>query len=437
MRVCFGLIVLASCLSCSDSTTQVTSINDPTAATPEQIEFEDYSGHVTSDGARGVFLSNRSGGISLAYSFDQTQPEKVKRLTSTEGVEEKSVVMTPDASWILIWQKSDSKSTLTLRDWAGTNSRNFDLEPDDQVLSTSIVSDPSTLNGYIGFSIRNKEGTTAKVVPVSLSNGTVLFGNAESWNNEDKLLFSASKKMYSVQEGTASKKIIARSWNGASWVNESSTLELNAFGVSRGALGDLGFLYPQTPKEKLIRNKSGNRDFSGSNESSKVGVVDDLVFFDATGATQIDFSKEQFRAKQPLSIASVSASTTGNYLLLMGSDTYFCEDAKTLPVVVMTLVRVSDLATIPFIVSKKTTDSNWSQLVTNPCSLFKMQETYEFDNTVVRASVYEINNGKLSILFESKATGDREIRFASFSVDWNALEISDTTFSEVSENKRK
>jgi hypothetical protein len=82
----------------------------------------------------------------------------------------------------------------------------------------------------------------------------------------------------------------------------------------------------------------------------------------------------------------------------------------------------------------------WTGVVSEPCSYFD-QETLskpqDFDTTAVNAQILSVTGARVTLIFESKFTLDREIRRLSFDVsDWVTKTYANPVFAEISANHR-
>jgi hypothetical protein len=66
-----------------------------------------------------------------------------------------------------------------------------------------------------------------------------------------------------------------------------------------------------------------------------------------------------------------------------------------------------------------------------------MPKLQDFDITAVNGQILSVTGSRVTLIFESKYTGDREIRRLSFDAsDWTAKTYANVVFTDISANRR-
>jgi hypothetical protein len=228
--------------------------------------------------------------------------------------------------------------------------------------------------------------------------------------------------------------------SGASWDLQTETLTLDtADAAVPSAASALGLFHAKSLDTVRLKNKLGTYETTAEGYQKNVGVVQEALQFQAFGATSVDFSTEAYRKNQPLTLGQISATADGAYLLLTGYDAWFCK-VRTQASNVMLLVRVSDGATLPLIPTRDNGTEPWTGLVAEPCSYFDQDpipKLLDFDSTISNAQILSVTGNRVTLVYDSKYTIDRELRRLSFDVsDWAARTYANPVFTEISANHR-
>jgi hypothetical protein len=79
-------------------------------------------------------------------------------------------------------------------------------------------------------------------------------------------------------------------------------------------------------------------------------------------------------------------------------------------------------------------------LVAEPCSYFDQDpipKLLDFDSTIANAQILSVTGNRVTLVYDSKYTIDRELRRLSFDVsDWAARTYANPVFTEISANHR-
>jgi hypothetical protein len=140
-----------------------------------------------------------------------------------------------------------------------------------------------------------------------------------------------------------------------------------------------------------------------------------------------------------LTLGHVSATADGAYVLLTGYEAWFCKN-RTQASNVMLLVRMSDGASLPLLPTRENGTTPWTGLMSEPCSYFDQEtipKAQDFDTTLSNAQILSVSGSRVTLIYESKFTLDREIRRLSFDVsDWAAKTYANPVYTEISANPR-
>jgi hypothetical protein len=437
MKLYLGILLALLLSSCGDTSEEEVLVADPTASTPELLEYEDSDLVLSSDGLKAVFLSKRTDGRSRTFTFDSSRVDKVQAIEGTGEYEDSLVSLTSSGEWLAVIRYTQEKPSLLIRDWSASQTLSLALDGSDRVTSLALVSDSGALNGFLAYSTRSAQGTVTRVYKASSVGGVVSLSDEAVFQGEESAEFSDSKVLYTQKSLGTGREVRARQWSGGAWGIVGSEIRIRSYEAQRGFSSDIGFFYPKVLGEKLLRNKSGNRKFEGTIENAKVGVLDDLALYSPLSGVNLDTSAVSFRERQPLTVASISGTQDGSYFLLLGTDAYYCEGGSQQSFLVITLVRRSDMASIPLIVAKKSESEEWSMLISKPCDLLGANEVFYFDNSILKSSLKVTSDQEFLLSYETNSTGDRELNLMKFRIDWEKLEASNVNFVSISKNKRK
>ena len=444
MRILLSFVAF-SLLACGESKKDTTQVVDPTAIIPDFKNFEDSQGQLTSDGTRGVFVSQRLDGLYRVFSYDAAAQTKVNQFKSPDfpsaSDQERLVAMTSDAAWLAIWRQSPTSSSIRISDWSGQMQATIDLPSDARVSGLAVVGAATPfaagLDGFVAVSLRSTNGNVTEVYPISGNGSSISIAAKVSLTNEFQPNFAQDRTLYSSESIGSKIKVHARRYIGAAWVDSGQTKVLKSFEVERSYPTQAGLLYAANLVSNKLRPKSGSQVFSGTDVVTQVGVQDEVAVFNPYGNTSFSADSTSYKPYEPLSISSLSATSDASYVLVGGTDTYFCQNDKVLGAVTLTLVRVSDMATIPLLIARNPGETAWSQVISKPCEALDKGTNLEYDQVIVASKILGTDGAKFDLLYETKVSGDREIRFVEFTLDWASGSVQSALFKEISGNQKQ
>ncbi|MCX6128738.1 MAG: hypothetical protein NTX25_06690 [Proteobacteria bacterium] len=428
-------------LSCGKSTVKTTSTNVP-AATAEKTEFDDFGSTASTNGQRAILTSRRDAGAYRTYLYDEAKTPKLFALSQTIplGADEQELfsAMDSDGAWILTWRSSPSKTYLLLN--------SFDGSQQAQVLTTgSKVRDLAMAPaGQLVFAFTSRSNNADMVKIYSFTNATspVLTEEA-NLKGESQAQFALSGSSLFVYtrltqtDGSKTLKVRMRNSSGI-WSEQESSLNIAASDTSLPSVASSkGLFYAGKLTSPRQRTKLGTYAERPDSYVPNVGVIDELKQFASLGVSPFDFSIASYRAEEPLALIDVSATLDADYLLLTGSDSYYCK-TSTFGAHTLTLVRVSDGKVLPLFVKRDSGTVAWTGLMTQPCDYYDQAEiakTQDFDTVISKAKLLSVVGTKVQILYETRITGDREVRRVSFDFgDWTSRNLSQIEFTDISQN---
>ncbi len=436
---------LAYCLiSCGSSTTETTATGTGTAAVAENTAYSDYAPQSSTDGQRVVFLSQRELGTHRVFIYDGNVDSKPVGLFATiaiePGLNELGTSLSDDGNWILTWRYGTEKNYLLLNSFDRTQQTTLSLNANARLRELTLA--PS---GQRYFAYTERKDGTDSVHIYSFTNTAVATSEEAVLSGEFGAQFAvAGSDVYVFTRkvsttGDTTIQVRKRS-AGGSWDLQTETLSLDSVDAAvPSAASAQGLFYAKSLDAVRLKTKLGTYETTAETYQKNVGVVQEAQQFQAFGTSTVDFSAEVYRKYQPLTVGHVSATADGAYLLLTGYDAWFCK-TRTQATNVMHLVRVSDGATLPILPTRENGTLPWTGVVSEPCSYFD-QETIpkpqDFDTTVANGKILSVSGTRVTLIFESKYTLDREIRRLSFDVsDWSAKTYANPVFAEISANPR-
>jgi hypothetical protein len=437
---------LALCLiSCGSSTTETTTTGTGTAAVAENPAYIDFAPQSSSDGQKMVFLSQRDLGAYRVYVYNESAEPKLTPLSKTLVIEpatdELSTSLSDDGNWILTWRYGTEKNYLLLNSFDQTQQTTLSLATDARLRELTFA--PS---GQPYFAYTERKAGTDSVHIYSSTPGTPLVTTEEAvLSGEYGAQFAVSgSDVYvftrkATETGDVTVQYRKRSASGG-WDLQTESLTLDAADAAiPAAASALGLMYGKSLESVRLKAKLGTYETTAEGYQKNVGVVQESQQFQAFSATAVDFSAETYRKYQPLTLGHLSATADGSYLLLTGYDAWFCK-TRTQASNVMLLVRASDGATLPLLPTRDNGTEPWTGVVSEPCSYFDQDpipKLQDFDTTAANAKILSVSGTRVTLIYESKYTLDREIRRLSFDVsDWAAKTYANPVFTEISANHR-
>lgn len=432
-------------ISCGSSTTDTNTTTTGTTAVEEDPTYVDFAPQSSTDGQKLVFLSRRDAGAYRVYLYNESAEPKLSPLSKNIAIEpatdELGTSLSNDGNWILTWRNGTEKNYLLLNSFDQTQELKWDLSSDVRLRELTLA--PSGQH-YFAYTERKAGEDSVHIYaftpgsPIAKVEEAVIsgeYGAQFAVNGSDIYVFS--RKAATAGEVTVQYR---KRSAGGSWDLQTGELTLDAVDASvPSAASALGLIYAKSLDSLRLKAKLGTYETESEQYQKNVGVVQEALQFQAFGTSAVDFSPEAYRKNQPLTLGSVSATPDGAYLLLSGYDAWFCK-TRTQSNNIMLLVRVSDGLTLPLLPSRETGTEPWTGLVSEPCTYFdqdpipKMQD---FDVTVANGQILSVTGDRVNMIFESKYTGDREIRRLSFDVtDWTAKTYANPVYTEISAKHR-
>jgi len=451
-RYLLGIFSIALVSACSDSSTEITNGPIATATLDQQEEFEDFSANFSSDGSKGTFISQRDDGLAHVYLYDASLPtSKLSRLddklllTPGEGKEYLNAI-SPSGNWVAMSRVliATGLNQLMVASFVGAGNAKLEL-PAGTSLNELTFAQGS--DDYLAYVERSGTSRTTKVVQLSGDATAVTLTEIGSFPNQEKpqLLF-LDGKLQLITLGTSDPLSQPVTLNvfvpGVSGFTpspvaipaQSSGVAARPFFASRAGLFTVEPLSPNR-----TRKQNGPAPSVGTPEGPTVAILETIKQTDLFQANlSYNWSAEPYLTQEPLTIAAVSGSLEGEYLLVSGLDVYACA-TSTLQVATQKLIRRSDSKVITFILGRKAAETAWTEVITNPCGILDNSidgVARQYDSTAIRSEWVGMDGEFAVVAVESFVTGDREIRLARFKMNWDAGTVSDATILDVSANAR-
>jgi hypothetical protein len=418
-------------ISCGSSTTDdnVTT-GTGTAAVAENQVYVDFAPQASSDGQK------------LAYLYNESTEPKLSALSTGIAIEpttdELGTSLSDDGNWILTWRSGSEKNYLVLNSFDQTQQTTLVLSRGARLRELTLA--PSGQR-YLAYTERLAEVDSVNVYaftpgsPVVTGEKTVIigeYGPQFAVSGSDVYLFT--RKV--ATGGKVTIQYRKRSTSG-SWDLQAGTVTVDAAVPS--AASNLGLVFSKSLDVVRLKTKLGTFETATTEYQKSVGIVQEVTQFQGFSSSSVDFSAEDYRQNQPVTLGGLSATADGAYLLLNGYDAWFCK-TRTQSSNVMLLVRVSDGATLPLLPTREAGAEPWTGIVSEPCSYFDqdpMPKLQDFDITAVNGQILSVTGSRVTLIFESKYTGDREIRRLSFDAsDWTAKTYANVVFTDISANRR-
>jgi len=433
-------------ISCgSSSTDDNNTTTTGTTAVAENPIFADFAPQASSDGQKLVFLSRREAGAYRVFLYNESAETKLSALAKTIAIEpatdELGTSLSDDGNWILTWRSGTEKNYLLLNSFDQTQQTTVSLSTDARLRELTLA--PSGQR-YFAYTERLAGEDSVSIypftpgTPVVTGEKTVIageYGPQFAVSGSDVYLFTRK----AATGGKVTVQYRKRSASG-SWDLQSGTVTLDAADAAvSSAASALGLVYSKSLESVRLKTKLGTFETAATGYQKSVGIVQEATQFQSFSATSVDFSAEIYRKNQPVTLGGLSATADGSYLLLNGYDAWFCK-TRTQSNNVMLLVRVSDGATLPLLATRETGTEPWTGLVSEPCSYFDQDpipKLQDFDVTAVNGQILSVIGSRVTVIYESRYTGDREIRRLSFDVsDWTAKTYTNPVFTDISANRR-
>ncbi|HYX39477.1 MAG TPA: hypothetical protein VE954_40780 [Oligoflexus sp.] len=431
---------LISCGSSSSDNDNNTATG--TTAVVEDPAKVDFAPQASTDGQKAVFLSRRVAGVYRVYVYNESAATKLTALSEGIPIEpltdELGTSLSDDGAWILTW-RSGAKNELLLNSFDSTQKTSLELTSEARLRELTLA--PS---GQRFFAYTERKAGADTVFIYSFTASLGLTKEAEISGEYGAQFAVSGSDVYVFTRKADASGVVTVQYRkrsaGLTWDLQTGSLTLkSADAALPSAASAQGLIYPQSLDAVRLKTKLGTFTTESKEYQTNVGIVQEASQFQAFDTTPVDFSLELYRKNQPLTLGSVSTTADGAYMLLSGYDAWFCKN-RTQSNNLMVLVRLSDGFSLPLIPTRETGTEPWTGVVAEPCSYFD-QETIpkpqDFDVTTVNGQILSVNGSRVTLIFESRYTGDREIRRLSFDVsDWTAKTYANPVFTEISANHR-
>ncbi|WP_141736528.1 hypothetical protein [Oligoflexus tunisiensis] len=432
-------------ISCGSSTTDETTTGNSTAAVAENTAYLDFAPQSSTDGQKLAFLSLRDAGAYRVYLYNESADPKLAPLAKTIAIEpatdELITSLSDDGNWILTWRYGTEKNYLLLNSFDLTQQTTLDLETGVRVRDLSLA--PSG-QPYFAYTERKAGVDSVHIYsftpgsPVATAAAPVIsgeYGAQFAVSGSDVYVFTRK----TATDGQVTVQYRKRSASG-SWDLQPESLTLSAVDAAvPSAASAFGLIHAKTLATSRLKAKLGTYTTEAENYQKNVGVVQEAQQFQGFSATAVNFSAGDWLKYQPLTVGNISATADGAYVLVTGYDAWFCK-TKVQPQNQMVLLNVSTGEALPLIPTRESGTEPWTGLVADPCSHFDQDpapKAQDFDVSAVNGQILSVTGNRVTVIFESKYTGDREIRRVSFDVsDWAAKTYANVVFTEISANHR-
>jgi hypothetical protein len=462
MRNTLGFVSLALLSACGGSTS--TTNNGPVqTATIEKLEqYEDFLPSYSSDGSKAVFISQRDQATSSdpaqtdlprlahVYLYDASLADgTLKRyddrlnLVPSEGKEFLASLST-SGTWVALSRVSIATGTsqLIVGHFSGSSKASVDL-PLGHSINDLVLAKGS--DEYLAYVDRQSESKTVKVVKISGDASAVTLEELGSFPNQDhpNLNFIDGKlQLVSASVGSSLNQVLtvqtmdpqaANAWTVTS-DGSLTQAQFSSFFVSKA-----GLITKQTVTNARTRKKNGSSVVQTTAAAETSLLLDEAKQVDIfQSALSYNFTADSYLAVEPIVISNISGSVDGDILLLSGLDSFACT-AAPLQMPTQKLIRQSDSKVITFTIGKKTTETVWNEIITNPCGVVDNSidgVSRQLDATASKAEFVGMDGEFALVSIESLVKGDRELRLARFKLNWDAGTVSDVTITDVSANPR-
>lgn len=462
MRNTLGFISLALLSACGGSTSTTTNGPVQTATIEKLEQYEDFLASYSSDGSKGVFISQRDQAVSAdpaqtdlprlahVYLYDASLADgTLKRyddrlnLVPSEGKEFLASLST-SGTWIALSRVTiaTGSSQLIVGHFSGSSKTSIDLAAGHSINELRFAKGSDE---YLTYVDRQSETKTVKVIKITGDATTVAVEEIGNFPNQDHPLLNfidGKLQLVSAATGTNLNQVLTvqtldpavpNAWTASSDGTLTQS-QFSSFFVSKA-----GLISKQSLTSTRTRKKNGSSVVQTTAAAELSLILEEAKQVDLfqSGLTY-NFNADSYLAVEPIAISNISGTTDGQILLLSGLDSYACT-AAPLQMPTQKLVRQSDSKVITFTIGKKTTETAWNEIITNPCGVVDNSidgVSRQLDATVSRTELVGMDGDFALVSIESLVRGDRELRLARFKLDWDAGTVSDVTITDVSANPR-
>ncbi|RYZ57833.1 MAG: hypothetical protein EOP07_08745 [Proteobacteria bacterium] len=462
MRNTLGFFSLALLSACGGSTSTTNNGPVQTATIDKLEQYEDFLPSYSSDGSKAVFISQRDAAAAVepaptilprlahVYLYDASLADgTLKRyddrlgLVPTEGKEFLTSLST-SGTWISLSRVTiaTGANQLIVGHFSGSSKTSIDLAAGHSINELGFAKGS---DDYLVYVDRQSETKTVKVLKVSGDETAVTLEEVGSFPNQDHpLLNFIDGKLQLVSAATGmslSSALTVQTMDPAApgvWtVSSDGTLAQSQF--SSLFVSKAGLITKQALTTSRSRKKNGSSVVQTTAAAELSLILEEAKQVDLfQSALTYNFNADSYLAVEPLAISNISGTLDGQILLISSLDSFACT-AAPLQMPTQKLVRQSDSKVITFTIGKKTTETAWNEIITNPCGVVDNSidgVSRQLDATASRAELVGMDGDYALVSIESLVRGDRELRLARFKMDWDAGTVSDVTITDVSANPR-
>lgn len=454
MQKIFSYTLTASFLlpsmACSDSTSTRTGLGPVQTAAYEKLEeFEDYLPVFSSDGQRAVFLSKRTSDVPLVYFYDAAANVKLVRFDDLLGLDPadaKESLASINSSGTLValsrTKLATGASQLIVSQASGVLKATLDLPAGASLNELHFARGSVAFLAYVERAGKTK---TVKVLKVTLDSTALSLTEIGSFPDQSDVSFTLLDSRptlisFGAADTNLEQAMTIRYYDEsqAVWVTGANGFKSKVSSLSRSiAMTDAGFFSIARLSAPKIRNRLGTGPTVGQDViSEKVSISDSLSQMDIfSKALKYDFAAENYLSTEPLGVSAISGTADGQFLLTSGIDAFSCaQSSQQFPIV--KVIRRSDMKAVTFLLARKIGTQVWTDIVTEPCSIFEDGSSREYDTTVQQADLIGQDGEFFLVAIHSFARGDEEIRLAKFKVDFDLGVASEFSIGDVSSNSR-
>ncbi len=431
-------------IACGSSNSNENNVAGPTSATENPI-YADLASQSSTDGQKVAFLSRRDAGAYRVYLYNESAEPKLFALSKIVPLEpatdELATSLSEDGNWILTWRSGVEKNELLLNSFDGSQKTTLTLSSSARLRGLSLA--PQGLD-YFAYTERKAGVDSVRIYSFSTTGTPVVAEEAvltEEYGAQFAVVGSDLYVFTRKLSTNGSAKVQYRKRVGpAQWSLDASTTTLSAADVeSPTSASALGLLFASNLANPRLKTKQGTFANKPVGYQENVGIVQEVAQFQAFSTSPINLTGSIYRANEPLTLSNISTTPDGAYLLVSGYDAWFCKSRTVLSNLLL-LLRVNDGAVLPLFVARETGKVPWTDLLNEPCAYFDqttITRNLDFDTTLGQGQIVSVTGNRVTMLFESKITGDREIRRLSFDVtDWTAKTYAAPVFTDISANPR-
>lgn len=433
-------------VSCKSSKQDEQKVIGP-ATVPEDPAYLDSALVASTDGQVLAFLSGRiiEAGVQAFLYRESANPKlvAVQELYPREtGLSDQSLALSNDGLYLAVHRSDSTRSYLLLSKTDGSAKVEFELEVGKGLRDLQFAANGQR---FVFFTERRSGVDKVRVLNFDASlviSAELEINNAFSpqWieKNGEQYLLSKSSNV----QGDLSFNLRKRGGSPGSWTLQSQTLSTSSALLASDFASPTGLFYVENLEQTRLKLKLGT--FEGTSipgYQKNIGVLQGLRQWSIFGDATLNTSAPAYLANEPLTIGSVSADPSGQYLLLSGYDAYFCK-TRNQAGNALYLVRVSDAAILPLWIVKKSDGEQWDAIFTNPCQYYDQDfsvtptpTSYSFDTSVAKAQLLSVNGNEVNFAYESKIGGDRELRVMRFQVEsWDTRTVTQVSARSISSN---